>query len=83
MTNNFNCTVYPTLGELDDNALGFAWARSLHQLQNNNSALTYAERLEAAACCLLLQDLRWETYGRANFQAMVNREFGDLAITVS
>ena len=79
----FTSKIYPHAGTLNESAANFAL--SMVQAQIKNQTWTYCTReelLEAAVALTMRLDYLWENGGRDAFQDMLNREFGDQAITV-
>jgi len=84
----FHCALYPELPSLSDAALSHA--RVI--IQNRVSlpadhplfkcGFSKGDFIEAMAMIILEEDYRWENGGKQAFQELVNREFGDRAITV-
>ena len=55
------------------------WGRDHDRFQGPH---TYNDYVEAMDMLILEDEYRWENGGKQAFQEMVNREFGDRAITV-
>ena len=79
----FTSKLWPDAQILDESAANFALNMVRDQLRNQTwTYCTREELLEAAVALSFRLDYLWENGGRDAFQAMLNREFGDRAITV-
>ena len=75
--------LYPQANTLSYDAASFALTTVQQQLKNQTWAhCTRDELLEASVALVTRMDYLWENGGKQQFQEMLNREFGDQAITV-
>ena len=84
----FHCALYPELPSLSDAALSHARViiQNRVSLPADHSlfkcGFSKGDYVEAMAMIVLEEEYRWENGGKQAFQELVNREFGDRAITV-
>ena len=75
--------VYPQANTLSYDAASFALGLVQKQLDNQTwTHCTFEQLLVAEAELQARMDYLWENGGKQQFQEMLNREFGDQAITV-
>ena len=75
--------LWPDAQTLNEDAATFALNMAQQQLRSQTwTHCTREDLLEAEAALTARLDYLWDNGGREAFQAMLNREFGDQAITV-
>lgn len=75
--------IYPQAHTLSYEEADFALRMVTQQLKNQTwTYCTRDELLEASVALVTRMDYLWENGGKQEFQEMLNREFGDRAITV-
>ena len=79
----FTSRLYPDANILKEGPATFALQMVKTQLENQTwTDCTREELLEAAVVLSDRLDYLWENGGKQDFQDMINREFGDRAISV-
>ena len=75
--------LWPQVATMDEGAATFALTMCQQQLKNQTwTYCTREELLEAEVALSARLDYLWENGGKQAFQAMLDCEFGDRAITV-